>query len=366
MKIMHIGQMIGGLDIYIRNAISNCKDDSVEFVIVCGKSDKHQPVMRNNKRVREHRISLYRNLNPLRDFIGLIQVIKCIVTEKPDIIHCHSAKGGIFGRIAGWITGTKTFYTAHAFSFLCTPSKLKRQIFLFIERLTKMNSYLLACSESERLMGIEDVKYKKSHALVWRNSVPDINIPNTENSMQKEDSYICYIGRPCYQKNTLFLTEVMKKVKAMGCPVKLQLLGVGYYTSELTELNEQIEQKNLKDTISLKPWTSHEECLRIIKGSVFYITTSRYEGLPLSVIEAMSLGKAIIASDVVGNKDCVFNDVNGYLLPLQAKLFAEKIVSLWKNEEKRNSFKSASRSIFLSDYCIDTQIDKLYKSYSTQ
>lgn len=356
--------MIGGLDIYIRNSITNCKDDAMEFVIVCGKRDKHQPVIRNEETIREHHISLYRNLNPLHDFIGLIEVIKCIISEKPDIIHCHSAKGGILGRIAGWITGKKTFYTAHAFSFLSTPSPLKRKIYLCIERFTKMNAYLLACSESERQMGLQKVKYRNEHALVWCNSVPDVNLPEEQKSQSQEDPYICYIGRPCYQKNTLFLAEVMKQVKALGCPLKLQLLGVGYYSSELAELKELIEKNGLKDTITLKPWISHDECLHIVKKSMFYITTSRYEGLPLSVIEAMSLGKAIIASDVVGNKDCVSNEVNGYLLPLQTNLFAEKIVSLWKDGKKRKEFETESRKLFLSDFCIDNQISKLFKIYT--
>lgn len=365
MKIMYIGQMIGGLDIYVRNSISNCKDNSIDFVIVCGKKDEHPPVIRNGKVVRERKVALYRNLNPIHDFIGFIQVLQCILTEKPDIIHCHSAKGGIFGRLAGWMTGVKTFYTAHAFSFLCTPSRLKRNVYLMIERFTKMNTYLLACSESEKEMGVKDVKYRQDHALVWHNSVPDANVlvQPAEEKNAAETPYICYVGRPCYQKNPLFLAEVMKQVKELGCPLKLKLLGVGYYSSELTQLQEKIKEEDLKDTILLKPWISHEECLNIMKDSMFYITTSRYEGLPLSVIEAMSLGKPIIASDKVGNKDCVCDNINGYLLPLDTKLFAEKIVSLWKNENKRKEFGSESRRIFLADFCIDSQIDKLFSIY---
>ena len=130
-----------------------------------------------------------------------------------------------------------------------------------------------------------------------------------------------------------------------------------------TETEEKIKEEDLKDTILLKPWISHEECLNIMRGSMFYITTSRYEGLPLSVIEAMSLGKPVIASDKVGNKDCVCDNINGYLLPLDTKLFAEKIVSLWKDENKRKEFGSESRRIFLADFCIDSQIDKLINIY---
>lgn len=167
MKILHVGQMIGGLDVYIRNSIVyNIADN--KYLIVCGKDDKHEPVIRNGKTVKEYHISLYRSLNPWNDLKALLQTIKIVRREKPDIIHCHSAKGGVIGRTAGWITGTKTCYTPHAFSFLCTPSKLKRNIYLAIEKMTKFKTYLLACSESEQQMAKEEVGYDVEHALVCR------------------------------------------------------------------------------------------------------------------------------------------------------------------------------------------------------
>lgn len=128
MKALHIGQMIGGLDIYIRNSIIYNKVEGNEYVIVCGKDDKHQPVIRNGIEVKEYPISLFRSLNPLNDLKALREAVKIIRKEKPDVIHCHSAKDGIIGRTAGWITGVKAFYTPHAFSYLCTPSRLKRWV----------------------------------------------------------------------------------------------------------------------------------------------------------------------------------------------------------------------------------------------
>lgn len=363
MKIMHIGQMIGGLDVYIRNSISYCKADSMEFVIICGRKDNHQPVEMNGKPVVEHHISMYRSLNPVYDLIGFLQAIVWIVREKPDIIHCHSAKGGMLGRLAGWITRTKTFYTPHAFSYLCSPSRLKRKIFLVLEKYTKFDTFLLACSESERVMGIQEVGYKECRALVWRNAVPDASLsvkPNDENSA---GTYACYIGRPCYQKNTLFLADVIKRVKEQGCPLKFLLLGVGYYSSDLELLKAKITADDLDDVIALKPWISHEECLAYMRDSAFYITTSNYEGLPLSVIEAMSLGKAVIASDVVGNRDCVYDGINGYLLPINADMFAEKIISLWSDSDQRARFEKMSRKKYIENFLINTQIDRLYEIY---
>lgn len=366
MKIMHVGQMIGGLDVYIRNSIVNNKDDSIEFVIVCGQEDKHQPVIRKGKIIKEHPVSLYRSLNPIYDLTGLVQVVFWIMREKPDIIHCHSAKGGMIGRLAGWLTGTKTLYTPHAFSYLSTPSKLKRKIFLYMERLTKINTFLLACSESERQMGIQDVKYKQSHALVWHNAVPDaLKIVRTGiENVSSCGKYVCYIGRPCYQKNTLFLAEVMKKVKEQGCPLKFMLLGVGYYSSDLERLKAKIREYRLEEVITLEPWLSHTDCLKYVQQSAFYVTTSLYEGLPLSVIEAMSLGKAIVASDVAGNKDCVQDGINGYLVPLDVDMFARKVCLLWNDNQIRRKFEKASRRIFVSDFFIDKQIDKLCRLYT--
>lgn len=172
MKILHLGQLIGGLDVYIRNTVTYA-DDRFEYVIVHGKDDKSLPVIKNGKEIKEYQIDLYRALNPINDTKAIIQAILIIRQEKPEIIHCHSAKGGVVGRIAGFVTRTKTAYTPHAFSFLSSESKIKRWVYLTLERIVKFDSYLLACSESERKMGIDVVHYREDHALVWSNSVPD-------------------------------------------------------------------------------------------------------------------------------------------------------------------------------------------------
>ncbi|WP_242386462.1 glycosyltransferase [Phocaeicola sartorii] len=172
MKILHLGQMIGGLDIYIRNSIMYIESD-FEYVLVRGNRDDSKPIDKKGKKVVEYGISLYRDLNLYYDLKAIIQAVAIIKKERPDLIHCHSAKGGVVGRISGFLTHTNTFYTPHAFSFLSTQSRLKKKIYLLIERATKLNAWLLACSESERMMGINLVCYNKKKALVWNNSVPD-------------------------------------------------------------------------------------------------------------------------------------------------------------------------------------------------
>lgn len=361
MKILHIGQLIGGLDIYIRNTI-NYADNSFEFIIAHGISDKNQPITKNGEKIKEYNISLYRELNPIKDIKGLLQVLEIIYKEKPNIIHCHSAKGGFIGRLAGFITHTKTFYTPHAFSFLSTQSKLKRQLFLYLERLAKLNSYLLACSNSEKDLGISLVHYKREKALVWSNSVPDAK--NVSIPKEKATSpYICYIGRPSYQKNPFFLVNVIKGVHKKHPNILFYILGVGYYSPDLETMKVMIKNYQLENTIILLPWLNHNETMGYVKNSLFYLTPSRYEGLPLAVIEAMSLGKCIIASDVLGNKDCVKNDYNGYLLPLKENIFIDKINQLIEYPELREKFEINSRKYFEKNFFIENRIKYLENIY---
>ena len=103
-----------------------------------------------------------------------------------------------------------------------------------------------------------------------------------------------------------------------------------------------------------------------VKNVLFYLTTSRYEGLPLAVIEAMSLGKCIVASDVFGNKDCVKDGYNGYLLPLQENLFTKKIIELIEHPDLTETFGKNSRLLFEKDFLIQNRIPYLEVIYKTR
>ena len=372
MKILHIGNLKSGIDTYVRNTVALASDD-FEFVIVNGADDNSAPYMRHGKQVKTYGICMYRALNPVKDLKAVMQAVKIIRKEKPDLVHCHSAKGGVIGRFAAFLTGTKVAYTAHAFSFLSAESAKKKKVFLLLEKIAKLNSYLLACSGSERELGIKVVGFKEKKAFAWNNAVPD-SLPliaqNPEIAQselpvpQAGERYITSIGRPSFQKNPLFMVEVAHGIHLKHPDIKFYLLGVGFYSPMLDDMKALIHQYGMDDTFYLLPWLSHEETLRYVNGSMLYFMTSLYEGLPISVIEAMSLGKAVVASNVLGNKDCVKDGYNGYLLPLEEKVFVEKMNDLIDNDEKRKQMEKNSRAYFESDFLIDNRIKALESIYA--
>lgn len=371
MKILHIGNLKSGIDTYVRNTVALAGDE-FEFVIVNGADDNSALYMRHGKQVKTYGICMYRALNPVKDLKAVMQAVKIIRKEKPDLVHCHSAKGGVIGRFAAFLTGTKVAYTAHAFSFLSAESAKKKKIFLLLEKIAKLNSYILACSGSERELGIKVVGFKEKKAFAWNNAVPDSLpliaknpwIAKSELPVPKEgERYVTSIGRPSYQKNPLFMVEVAHGIHLKHPDIKFYLLGVGFYSPMLDDMKALIHQYDMDDTFYLLPWLSHEETLKYVNGSMLYFMTSLYEGLPISVIEAMSLGKAVVASDVLGNKDCVKNGYNGYLLPLEENAFVEKMNELIEDDEKRKQMEKYSRAYFESDFYINNRINALEEIY---
>lgn len=181
----------------------------------------------------------------------------------------------------------------------------------------------------------------------------------------EQNKYICYIGRPSYQKNSLFFVDVAKEVHERHPDIRFLLLGVGYYSPDLEDVKTMISKYHLEDVVELLPWLNHEETLQYVKNSLFYLTVARYEGLPLAVLEAMSLGKCIVASDVVGNKDCVKDGYNGRLLPLDKRIFIETICDLIDNEDRMQIYGDNSRKLFEEKFLITERIEELEMIYKS-
>ncbi len=363
MKILHIGNMKSGIDVYVRNTIMHVADD-FDFVIVRGEEDDNAPFIKNGQEVREYQIPMCRNLNPLKDAKALVQTVRIIRAEKPDLIHCHSAKGGFVGRCAGFLTGVRTLYTPHAFSFLSAESKKKSTFYLWLERAARLNSRLLACSESEQALGMSEVHYRPDRAMVWHNALPDLPKKNT--GQDEATPYICSIGRPSFQKNTFFMLEIIQQIHVRHPEVKFYLIGAAYFSPDFEELKSRITASGLEQTFQILPWLSHEDALKYLEHSLFYLTVARYEGLPLSVIEAMALEKAIVASDVVGNRDCVKDEVNGFLLPLQVDAFVEKMCLLIENRLQCHTMGRQSRLLFEDRFMIENRIKFLEEIYKQE
>lgn len=236
----------------------------------------------------------------LNDLGAYNEIKKIIKQENPDIVHCHSSKAGLLTRMAVNTKKTKTFYTPHGYSFLMQDnSKIKRLIYKFIEKIGAINkSTIIACSKGEYE---ESLKITK-RAIYISNGVnlEKLNkyMPKETRDINTQKMTIVTTGRICYQKNPRLFNEIAKFFPN----INFIWVGTGDLENELTS-------KNIKIT----GWKNRDELMQILNQADIFILPSLWEGLPISLLEAMALKKICIVSNVIGNKDVISNEKNGFI-----------------------------------------------------
>ncbi|MCV2485646.1 glycosyltransferase [Flavobacterium sp. SH_e] len=368
-KIAHILHSVGGVDVSLRQILHNLDTKTFENIVIHGDSDTINGfVDKDAKPIVDYKLPIYREISFKSDFQAILKTWKIIRKEKPDLIHSHSTKGGVIGRIVGFLTGIKVLHTPQAFSFLSAESKIKKVFFLIIEKmLSKGKTILLASSQSELNRAINEVGFPKSKTNLFNNAIEpienifDLSIPKTW-----PDQYLCTVGRPCYQKNIEELIEVLYELNK-SVDVHLVILGLGHHADHIKQVEDLIVKLNLKEKVTLLSWTSREDVLNIISKSKLYLSTARYEGLPYSVIESLALSIPGVVSDCDGNRDLIINGFNGYCIKENnTEEFSQKIIELLQNENKYLEFSKNAKETFEKNHNIYQKIDDLESIYNAQ
>ncbi|WP_035668995.1 glycosyltransferase [Flavobacterium sp. 83] len=368
-KIAHVLHSVGGVDVSLRLILENSNPSQFENIVIHGIVDTTESFYDKNKVIiKEFKLPISREITFLNDLISIIKTYQILKNEKPDVIHCHSAKGGVIGRIVAILTGTPVLYTPQAFSYLSTDDTFKRSVFLFIEKLlSKGNVTLLACSKSEMKRAIEEVGFKEENVLLFNNAIRPIDkIDSLSIKKTWPDNYICTVGRPSYQKNIEFMIRVLYEIKKTT-NIHLVIMGVGPVSDNLDSVKNLIIELDMSTDITLLNWTKRTDVFNIINDAKFYISTARYEGLPYSIIESMTLGTPCIVSDCDGNRDLITNNFNGYLVKENDIAdFSAKCIKLLNEEELHATFSKNAKNSFEQDYNILKKIVDLETIYLKQ
>ncbi|MBW1293914.1 glycosyltransferase [Aquimarina litoralis] len=371
-KVGHVLNSIGGVDVSLRLILENIDPEVYDNFVVHGEKDTSKKYLDKNKKlIKDYKVPILRDISIINDIKSIIHTVKILKKETPDILHAHSAKGGLIARVASIFYPITVLHTPQAYSYLSTNNRFKVWIILLIEKvLRRLNSVLVASSNSELKRGIKEVGYKSSKTELFNNSI--IPIEEIEEDIKYPvswpDNYICTVGRPSYQKNIEMMVEVIREIKKEIPAIHLVLMGVGEYFPNLKKVEQLIEDYNLKENITLVSWIERKEIFKIISKSKLYISTARYEGLPYSVIESLALSKACVVTDCDGNRDLIVDGLNGYLIRNNDILgMSEKIMSLYKNENLRRKMEQSSLEQFHEKYNLNKNIsiiENIYQKYT--
>ena len=243
-----------------------------------------------------------REINPKQDFAALVSLIKVLKQNNSfDIIHLHSSKAGFLGRVAARILGLQkmVIYTPHGASFLRQDvTRFKKGLFVLLEKLgSYFGGQVIACSKSEAESFLDigiDANYVNNGICCRRWTHISRNISN------RKTLRIGTIGRITAQKNPALFKGIAQALQSM-------------YTIKFVWIGDGEMRNTLGDNIEITGWITKEKILEHLQNLDIYISTSSWEGLPLSVLQAMCAEKPLVLSNCVGNKDLVVEGHNGAL-----------------------------------------------------
>ena len=366
-KIAHILHSVGGVDVSLRLILENINSDNFESIVIHGEDDSNTNFKNNlGEVITDYKVPLQRNISPVKDLKTVFKAIKILRDYKPDIIHGHSAKGGIVSKLTGKYLGIPVLHTPQAYSYLSASSEFKKRLYLQIEKFFRFKgNKILASSNSEMNNALSEVKYSSDRVLLFNNSIlPMEKKYNLSISKTWPQNYICSVGRPSYQKNIELMLDVLFEVKKECEDVHLVLMGVGYHSPNLENITNKIKDLELDRNITLLEWTKREDIFSIIKNAQFYITTARYEGLPYAVIESLALGKPVVASNADGNRDLVKHNYNGILVDNEnVSEFSAGVLKLLNDGAILESFSKNSKQLFEEKFNINNNIKYLENIY---
>lgn len=299
-----------------------------------------------------------------KDLKGFVTILKIIRQIKPDVIHCHSSKAGVLGRVAGKLAGIKRiYYTPHAYAVQNGDlSKLKKWFYLKVEKILGkwFTTNTIHVSKGEADFAHKMALVAKNKSQVIYNGIelePSYRISKEvlarKMGFLETDFVIGYVARLYHQKNPQAFIKIAEAAVKLSDRVKFVLVGEGEFRNEIEDM---INQADLKDRVVLVGYQMFvDDYYRLFD---LYLSTAFYEGLPYTIIEAMREGLPCVVSDVIGNNELVVHGVNGYLFPVDdVQICVDLILEIMSDEALQRLMGEESLRFFESFFTVDQMIE---------
>lgn len=361
MKIVHVTEALGGGVAHYLSQLARAQ-----------AADGHQVMLVHSVRADTPRecldalfpvpikrlvLPMVTRIAPLADLHAFAQIRTLLKEERPDVLHVHSSKAGVLGRVAAASLGlqSRTFYSPHGFAFLREDiSPARRQLFLNLERVVgRLGNTLVACSAKE--LDLAQGQVGHARACLVENSIELDVVPGPRAGTSSDGRVrVMTSGRICYQKAPWRFAAL-----AEGCvdlPADFVWLGDG-------DLRDALKIDGvLRAQLTISGWKNREAVYASLSTADIFLMPSLWEGMPLALIEAQAAGLPAVVSDVVGNRDVVIDGETGFVCKDDQDLL-QKTRRLIEDPALRLKMGQAARERALSRFSIDRMHRELMAVY---
>ncbi|MCM1286181.1 MAG: glycosyltransferase family 4 protein [Acetobacter sp.] len=305
--------------------------------------------------------------------IKAYKVLKKIIDENDyDVIHCHTPMGAVVARLASKNArkrGTKVIYTAHGFHFYNGASKKNWLMFYPVEKyLSKYTDCLITINQEDYDLAVNNnfntekiyhvngvgVDIEKFHS-ADKDEKTELR---KEYNFKSDDFLMIYPADFCQRKNQNMLFDTLKILLDKHSNFHLLLPGLDELAQPYIDYAKQL---GVYDNVHVLGY--RRDIDKLVAMSDVSISSSRQEGLPINLIEAMAIGNAIVATDVRGNNDLVKDGENGFLVKLNdSSAMADAILKLYESTELMNKFQLKNKEM-VEKYSVNNVISHMIEIY---
>lgn len=304
---------VGGVHTHILDLLK-CLRCEHDVHVICGSRSPDSPFLTllDNLNIKYSCLFRFSNdFNPLNDVHSFFNLLTILNSLSPDLVAIHSSKAGLFGRIACFVLGIKSTFTIHGWSFNSGSNLLIKFSYLFLEYLLQNLSSVNICVSRNDFRQMCRLGFNKKKFICIPNTAYHVMDQSKFNSSFLERNYtklrIVCVARFDKQKDQSLLIRCLSLIDK--CLWELTFVGDGPTLSICQDLCRSLD---LEDNIY---FSGHcDDVISFYSSANLFILPSKWEGLPITLLEALSSGLPIIATDVGGVSECVMHGSNGFLV----------------------------------------------------
>lgn len=378
MKILYVSNVRSHIGQFHTSFINLLKENGHTIDVSCFDNSADKDGFDFKSINKFHFIPLQRSPYKKENIKAIKQLKELIIKEKYDLIHCHTPMGAVAARVAAKQakSNAKVLYTAHGFHFFKGAPTKNWMFFYPVEKLLAHYTDKLITINQEDYDLATAKKFKVKDGIVKVNGVGvdlskfSVATPQAKAELRKEYGYaddefiLIYPADYSYRKNHEMLFEAVHKLKEQIPTIRVLMPGQQQKLAEYTKMVKELGIEKHIDMLGYR-----RDIPKLITLSDVSVSTSRQEGLPVNLIEALAIGKPIVATDVRGNGDLVENGVNGYKIELNnSDEMATKLLEIYKNpqlaaEMGRNAVDMSKK---YSIQKVNESLAEIYKEYGVE
>jgi glycosyltransferase involved in cell wall biosynthesis len=349
-KVMQIiaRMNVGGPAVIVAELMRGLDKSTIEQILVTGFCDENEADYLDTvaKDIRATRIAgLGRSVSLIADLKAFFGLVSLNRKYRPDVIHTHTAKAGVLGRMASLLAGRGAVrvHTFHGHLLHGYFSGALTQLVILIEKFFAARTSVLIAIGTKVKDDLLDAGIGRSEK--YRVFFPGLPAPKAiskidaqgELGISSQTLYITFVGRLTQIKRPDRLLDVAKECKERGLDLRFLVAGEG-------ELFEDSKARAMSEELNVTFFGWRKDIDQIFAASDIAILTSDNEGIPLTLIQAAQAALPIVATNVGSISDIVVSESTGYLTSQSASDMADAIEKLARDGQLRKIMGEAGKA----------------------